>query len=129
MSSVTIRGRFKQEPSLDAKTLTLDTMRPVGTAEAHQADRARDLQSIIEIMQAEVAKDGGTLSLVDADYATGVVRVELGGACGSCSLTGSTLEDGVKRILLQRLDWVTEVTWHIDESSDVQGSNGWTPKL
>lgn len=90
--------------------------------------RERDLSALIDLMRTEVSKDGGTLRLVAADYTTGVVKIELGGACGTCSLTGSTLEDGVKRILLQRLDWVTEVTGEVDESSSVEGFNGWAPK-
>jgi Fe-S cluster biogenesis protein NfuA len=91
--------------------------------------REHDLSALIDLIRTEVSKDGGTVRLVEADYLTGVVKIELGGACGSCSLTGSTLEDGVKRILLQRLDWVTEVAGEVDESSSVEGLNGWTPKV
>lgn len=66
--------------------------------------RARDLADLLEVMAVEVAKDGGTIALHAADYTTGVVDVTLGGACGTCSLTGTTLQDGVVRILTQRLD-------------------------
>jgi hypothetical protein len=65
--------------------------------------------------------------LVSADYNTGVVSISLGGACGTCSLTGTTLEDGVKRILTQRLDWVTEVVGVIDTSEEFEGTGNWRP--
>jgi Fe-S cluster biogenesis protein NfuA len=90
--------------------------------------RERDLADLLDLMAGEITKDGGTVELGDVDYASGVVGVVLGGACGTCSLTGTTLEDGVVRILTQRLDWVTEVRGHVEETSNVVGSNGWRPK-
>jgi Fe-S cluster biogenesis protein NfuA len=89
--------------------------------------RSSDLSELLEVMSAEVSKDGGTLTLVSADYNTGVVSISLGGACGTCSLTGTTLEDGVKRILTQRLDWVTEVVGVIDTSEEFEGTGNWLP--
>lgn len=89
--------------------------------------RSRDLTDLMDLMRAEVAKDGGTLTLLDADYVSGVVSVSLGGACGTCSLTGTTLEDGVKRIITQRLEWVTEVKGEIDGSVTTPGSGNWRP--
>lgn len=90
--------------------------------------RERDLVDLLELMADEITKDGGTVELGDVDYESGVVGVVLGGACGTCSLTGTTLEEGVVRILTQRLDWVTEVRGHVEETIDVVGSNGWQPK-
>jgi Fe-S cluster biogenesis protein NfuA len=93
-----------------------------------RAKRERDLSELLHLMAGEITKDGGTVELRDVDYSRGIVGVVLGGACGTCSLTGTTLEDGVVRILTQRLDWVTEVRGHIEDSGNVIGSNGWRPK-
>jgi len=57
--------------------------------------RRRDLADLMEIVAAEVAKDGGTARLGQVGYADGTVEVVLSGACGSCTLTGATLEDGI----------------------------------
>lgn len=90
--------------------------------------RARELDELMELIAAEVARDGGTASLGRVDYGTGRVEVILAGACGSCSLTGATLEDGIKRILTQRLDWITEVVGSVVEDHGAVGRNGWRPQ-
>ena len=50
-------------------------------------------------MRPSVQQDGGDLLLVSADVETGVVEVQLQGACSSCAISASTLEGGVSRIL------------------------------
>lgn len=99
-----------------------------GTERLEMERRERDLGELLGLVAAEVAKDGGSVSLIDVDYRSGVLTVALGGACGSCSLTGSTLEDGLVRILTQRLDWVTEVRGVVDETSGVPGTGNWRPR-
>lgn len=90
--------------------------------------RRQDLDALLKLMSGEIKKDGGTVALGEVDYEKGVVEVVLGGACGTCSLTGTTLEEGVVRILTQRLDWVTDVRGAVDESSAAVGQNGWRPR-
>ena len=92
------------------------------------AHRARELGELMEVISAEVARDGGTAEIGRVDYRTGRVEVVLAGACGSCSLTGATLEDGIKRIITQRLDWVTEVVGVVREDRTAVGRNGWSPR-
>ena len=69
-------------------------------------------------MRPAVQADGGDLALVSADVVTGVVEVQLQGACSSCAVSASTLQGGVDRILRDRLPWVTEVQGGVDESMD-----------
>lgn len=90
--------------------------------------RRRDLADLMEIVAAEVAKDGGTARLGQVGYADGTVEVVLSGACGSCTLTGATLEDGIKRVLAQRLDWVRRVDGVVEDDPDATGTGGWTPR-
>ena len=83
-----------------------------------RAERLRELQSLIELMRPAVQADGGDLVLVGADVVSGVVEVQLQGACSSCAVSSATLQGGVERILTDRLPWVTEVIGGLDDSLD-----------
>ena len=50
-----------------------------------------------------------TSCCIDVDEATGVVTVELVGACGTCPASTQTLKAGIERIMRDRVDGVTEV--------------------
>jgi Fe-S cluster biogenesis protein NfuA len=97
-----------------------------------RAERLSQLNSLVELMRPAVQADGGDLVLVAADAATGVVEVQLQGACSSCAISASTLQGGVERILRDRLPWVTEVRGGVDESfdpfeSEAMGRGGYVP--
>jgi Fe-S cluster biogenesis protein NfuA len=89
--------------------------------------RVADLLEIVEIVRPVIAADGGELDLVSVDVAEGIVTMRLSGACGSCAISGATLNQGIDRILRDRLDWVTEVIGQVEES-EISGFGGWTPK-
>ena len=80
--------------------------------------RRAELSDLVEMMAEAVREDGGDLVLESADYETGVVEVQLQGACGSCAISAVTLQGGVERMLKERLKWVTEVCGDVDESID-----------
>lgn len=97
-----------------------------------RADRLVALSSLIDLMRPAVQADGGDLVLVSADVVTGVVEVQLQGACSSCAVSSATLQGGVDRILRDRLEWVTEVRGGVDESidpflSEAMGRGGYVP--
>ncbi|MGO8860551.1 MAG: NifU family protein [Acidimicrobiales bacterium] len=99
-----------------------------------RADRLSKLQGVIDLMRPAVQEDGGDLLLVRADVATGVVEVQLQGACSSCAVSSATLSEGVERILRDRLPWVTEVIGDLDDSlsfdeSAALGSGGYVPSF
>ena len=84
-------------------------------------------------MRPSVQADGGDLVLVRCDVETGVVEVQLGGACSSCAISTATLQGGVTRILTDRLPWVTEVIGGLDDSLDLEdssllGTGGYVPR-
>jgi Fe-S cluster biogenesis protein NfuA len=94
--------------------------------------RLADLQGLIELMRPAVQADGGDLVLVGADVESGLVEVQLQGACSSCAVSGATLQGGVERILKGRLDWVTEVVGGVDDALDdlesaALGRGGYVP--
>jgi Fe-S cluster biogenesis protein NfuA len=98
-----------------------------------RSQRQAELRSLIELMRPAVQSDGGDLELVAFDVETGVVEVQLQGACSSCAISSATLQGGVERILKSRLDWVTEVRGGVDESADpfesaAMGQGGYVPK-
>ena len=68
-----------------------------------------DLLDAIEAIRPALQADGGDISLVGVDESTGVVEVQLVGACGSCPASTMTLQAGIERILMDRVEGVTEV--------------------
>jgi len=103
-------------------------------SDEERAERLRQLNSLIELMRPAVQADGGDLALISADVVTGVVEVQLQGACSSCAVSASTLQGGVDRILRDRLPWITEVQGGVDESmdpfqSESMGRGGYVPSF
>ena len=101
--------------------------------DVQRAERLEALQALIELMRPAVQADGGDLVLVGADVEAGVVEVQLQGSCSSCAVSSSTLQGGVERILMDRLDWVTEVIGGVDDSVDpfesaAMGQGGYVPR-
>jgi Fe-S cluster biogenesis protein NfuA len=95
--------------------------------------RLRALNALLDLMRPSVQADGGDLVLVRCDVETGVVEVQLQGACSSCAISSATLEGGVTRILMDRLPWVTQVVGGLDESIDPEdsmslGVGGYVPR-
>lgn len=90
--------------------------------DTERQSRLRALESLMDLMRPAVQADGGDLVLVGCDVETGVVEVELRGACSSCAISSDTLQGGVTRILTDRLPWVTEVRGGVDDSLDPEAS-------
>jgi Fe-S cluster biogenesis protein NfuA len=105
------------EPELSAPVLT-----DPGLTDEEKAERLAQLTDLIEMVRPIIQQDGGDLVLVSADVETGVVDLQLQGACSSCAISSTTLQAGVERILKDRLDWVTEITGGVDEDMDWQES-------
>jgi len=63
----------------------------------------------LEAIRPALQSDGGDIRVLNLDEATGVLDVELLGACGGCPMSTVTLKAGVERILKDRVDGLTEV--------------------
>ncbi len=101
--------------------------------ELERASRLTALRSLLDLMRPAVQADGGDLVLIRADVDTGVVEVQLQGACSSCAISSDTLQGGVTRILMDRLTWVTEVIGGLDDTLDPEesaslGAGGYVPR-
>jgi Fe-S cluster biogenesis protein NfuA len=67
------------------------------------------VSEVIEVIRPAIQADAGDIFLRGVDEQTGVVRVELVGACVSCPASTVTLKAGIERILKDRVPGVTEV--------------------
>ncbi len=65
---------------------------------------------VIEIIRPAIQADGGDILLIDVNESTGVVQVELTGACVGCPSSTVTMKAGIERIVKDRVPGVTEVT-------------------
>ncbi len=102
--------------------------------DTERAARQAALDELMNLMRPAVQDDGGDLVVTDVDFDAGIIEVELQGACGSCAISGMTLQGGVERLLMQRLDWVTEVRGRVDDSMDIfesaaLGRGAYVPKV
>jgi Fe-S cluster biogenesis protein NfuA len=67
------------------------------------------VESTIEVIRPALQADGGDIILRAVNEDTGVVEVELTGACVGCPASNQTLKVGIERIMRDRVDGVTEV--------------------
>lgn len=63
----------------------------------------------IEAIRPALQSDGGDMRVLNLDEETGVLDIELLGACGGCPMSTVTLKAGVERILKDRVEGLTEV--------------------
>lgn len=67
------------------------------------------VEKVMKVIRPAMQADGGDIRLVDIDEPSGVVKVELLGACGDCPVSEQDLKLGVERIMVQRVPGVTAV--------------------
>ena len=75
------------------------------------------VEATIEVIRPALQADGGDIILHDVDTETGVVSVELIGACVGCPASTQTLKAGIERIMRDRVDGVTEVVNIAEEAA------------
>ena len=102
-------------------------------SEEEKAARLSSLTELVEMVRPIIQQDGGDLVLLGADVETGVVELQLQGACRSCAISSTTLQAGVERILKDRLEWVSEVVGGVEEDVDweesaAMGRGGYVPR-
>jgi Fe-S cluster biogenesis protein NfuA len=72
-------------------------------------DMQAQLFEAVEAIRPALQADGGDMRVVNLDEETGVVDIELMGACGGCPMSTMTLKAGIERILKDRVEGLTEV--------------------
>ena len=68
-----------------------------------------EVERIIEVIRPAIQADEGDIDLIEVNELTGVVTVELHGACVTCPASTQTLKAGIERIMRDRVPGVTEV--------------------
>ena len=76
------------------------------------------VEEVIEIMRPAIQADGGDIELIGVDD-SGVVTVELQGACVSCPASTVTMKAGIERIMKDRVEGVTAVVQPDDDDLEV----------
>lgn len=69
----------------------------------------QQVEETIEVIRPALQADGGDIVLHDVDEQSGVVSVELVGACTTCPASDQTMKAGIERIMKDRIDGVTAV--------------------
>ena len=94
----------------NAETVAVDlAVPPAEHAPAAPGEMRSELEAAIEAIRPALQMDGGDVTLIGVDEATGVVEIELVGACVGCPASTMTLKAGIERILKDRVDGITEV--------------------
>lgn len=78
-----------------------------------------EVEEVIEAIRPAIQADNGDIYLRDVDEETGVVTVELIGACVSCPASTVTLKAGIERIMKDRVPGVTEVVNAGETASEI----------
>lgn len=66
------------------------------------------LKAVLDAVRPSLQADGGDCELVGVDE-SGVVSLELTGACAGCTLSDVTLSQGIERVLRDNVPGVTGV--------------------
>jgi Fe-S cluster biogenesis protein NfuA len=83
---------------------------------SHEAsDLEQRVAEVIKVIRPAVQADQGDIFLRGVDAESGVVSVELIGACVTCPASTATLTHGLERILKQRVEGITSVV-HVGEA-------------
>ena len=115
-------------PTADISAPAETETAPESISDETRSSRLEALTATIEQVAEAVRMDGGDLVLVYADVETGIVDVELQGACSSCAVSSYTMAAGVERILQDRFPWITEIRGGLGEDTGVTGTGGWVPQ-
>ena len=67
------------------------------------------VEATVEVIRPALQADGGDIVLHEVHEDTGVVEVELVGACVGCPASTQTLKAGIERIMRDRVDAAIEV--------------------
>ena len=78
----------------------------------------------VEVIRPALQADGGDMKVINVDAATGVVDIELVGACNGCPMSTMTLKAGIERILKDRVEGLTEVR-AVNAEGVVAGGYDW----
>jgi Fe-S cluster biogenesis protein NfuA len=89
-------------------------------SERTKADIISDINTVIEkYVLPAVGQHGGTVSVLDFNTDTGVLTLQLGGACSGCAGSKMTLKNGVEKMIFHYVPEVKSIEAEDDAHSEV----------
>lgn len=68
-----------------------------------------EVKKVLEEVRPSLQADGGDIELVDVNEKDGIVKVRLQGACVGCPMSQMTLQDGISRVLKNKVKGFKEI--------------------
>ena len=124
------------QPKVQTTTTTpfanANVHRSVANADDDVPELAMNVETVnetLEEVRPYLIADGGNVEVVSVDPVTGVVALELQGACGSCPASSSTMKMGIERSLRAAFPTqLKEVVAVSNDGSTSTAGNGITPE-
>lgn len=69
----------------------------------------RLLEDVLDAIRPSFQADGGDVELIGVDDETGVVTIEMTGACAACMFASSDISEGIDTIIKEHVPGVTAV--------------------
>jgi len=73
------------------------------------SDIKQKIQQELNNIRPHLQMDGGDVELVDFDGEKGILKLRLQGACSGCPMSQITLQDGIGRVIKEKMPQVKEV--------------------
>lgn len=67
------------------------------------------IKKVLEEIRPHLKMDGGDVNFVAYDEKTGILKVKLQGACVGCPMSQMTLQNGIGRIVKEKIPEIKEV--------------------
>lgn len=68
-----------------------------------------EVKKVLQTIKPTIQSDGGDVELVDVDEEKGIVKLKLKGACTHCPMSEMTLQQGIGRVLKEKVPGVKDV--------------------
>ena len=69
----------------------------------------RLLEDVLDAIRPSFQADGGDIELIGVDDGTGVVTIEMTGACAACMFASTDISEGIDTIIKEHVPGVTAV--------------------
>lgn len=69
----------------------------------------RLLEDVLDAIRPSFQADGGDIELIGVDNETGVVTIEMTGACAACMFASTDISEGIDTIIKEHVPGVTAV--------------------
>lgn len=72
-------------------------------------DTTQKIKSILEEVRPHLQMDGGDVEFMEFNEKSGILKLKLQGACVGCPMSQTTLQEGIGRVIKEKVPDVKEV--------------------